>query len=305
MRDLQEKCPLVGVEGLKRIEVYDDELKFVAKDSDIDLVQMSSEPHRNFFLIGMDGIVFKYDLVTKELLFQFKTNATKAMLLYDKDDKVVVASEDEVRLWDFYDHKEEAPELITMAVPALKVENIYINKNGEDEAPPYVLITCQNEFILYQKRLETVFRASIEKGVITSACFNKNSTMLLIGTSLGQIFAYKVNQNGEAEPNPFQQQQELPITKIECLRAIEENEAYLITVDGKDLYVYVQNKADTRAVDYGDDGQNFLGHDICNVHIAANNKFFAIGIPSQRALGFFGMNRSQLVTKPLKWITKF
>ena len=69
MKDLQRNCPLVGVEGLKRIEVYDDELTFVSKDSDIDLVQMSSEPHRNFFLLAMDGIVFKYDLVSKELLF--------------------------------------------------------------------------------------------------------------------------------------------------------------------------------------------------------------------------------------------
>ena len=102
---------------MKRVEIYDDELTFVAKDSDIDMVQMSSEPHRNFFLVAMDGIVFKYDLVTKELLFQFKTNATKAMLLYDKDDKLVVASEDEIRLWDFYDHKEEAPELETMLQP--------------------------------------------------------------------------------------------------------------------------------------------------------------------------------------------
>ena len=104
---------------------------------------MSSEPHRNFFLIAMDGIVFKYDLVTKELLFQFKTNATKSMLLYDKDDKLVVASDDEVRLWDFFDHKEEAPELLTMMTPSLKVENIFINKNRDEEAAPlYVLVTC-------------------------------------------------------------------------------------------------------------------------------------------------------------------
>ena len=72
------------------------------------------------------------------------------MLLYDSDDKLVVASDDEVRLWDFFDHKEEAPELLTMMTPALKVENIYINKNRDEEgAPLYVLITCQNEFILY------------------------------------------------------------------------------------------------------------------------------------------------------------
>ena len=65
------------------------------------------------------------------------------MLLYDKDDKLVVASDDEIRLWDFFDHKEEAPELLTMMTPQLKVENIYINKDRDEEsAPLYVLITC-------------------------------------------------------------------------------------------------------------------------------------------------------------------
>ena len=54
---------------MKRIEIYDDELKFVSKSQTIDLVAISSEPHRNFFLLAMDGIVYKYDLVTKELLF--------------------------------------------------------------------------------------------------------------------------------------------------------------------------------------------------------------------------------------------
>ena len=69
MKDLQEKCPLVGVEGVKRIEIYDDELTFSTPDSCIVDLAMSSEPHRNFFLIAMDGLVYKYDLVSKELLF--------------------------------------------------------------------------------------------------------------------------------------------------------------------------------------------------------------------------------------------
>ena len=86
--------------------------------------------------------------------------------------------------------------------------------------------------------------------------------------------------------------------------AIEDNDAFVLTVDKTDLYIYIHNKGDTRAVDYGEEGADFLGNEICNVQVAANNKFFAIGIPSQRALGFFGINRSQLVTKPLKWITK-
>lgn len=62
---------------------------------------MSSEPHRNFFLIAMNGIVYKYDLVTKELLFQFHADATVHMNLYDGDDKLLVAGDKVVRLWDF------------------------------------------------------------------------------------------------------------------------------------------------------------------------------------------------------------
>jgi hypothetical protein len=36
------------------------------------------------------------------------------MYLYDRDDKLCVASEGEIRLWDFFDHREEAPELISI-----------------------------------------------------------------------------------------------------------------------------------------------------------------------------------------------
>lgn len=120
------------------------------------------------------------------------------MLLYDKDDKLVVASADEVRLWDFFDHKEEAPELLTMMTPTLKVENIFINKNRDAEAAPfYVLITCGNSFVLYQKRLEKKFSDQIAGGTITAACFNKDSTLLLIGTSNGQVITYKITSSAE------------------------------------------------------------------------------------------------------------
>lgn len=29
-----------------------------------------------------------------------------------------------------------------------------------------------------------------------------------------------------------------------------------------------------------------------------------IGLPAKRAIGFFGLNRIQLTSKPLKWVTK-
>ena len=116
------------------------------------------------------------------------------MLLYDKDDKLVVASENEIRLWDFFDHKEEAPELLTMLQPELKVESLYINKNRqEDAAPLYVLTTFQNNFVLYWKLLDWKYSDEVEEGTtITAAAFNKESTMLLIGTSTGKIITYDI-----------------------------------------------------------------------------------------------------------------
>ena len=65
--------PILNFLNTKRIEMYDDELTFLTEKSKIEKVQMSSEPKRNFVLIQMDQIIWKYDLVTKELLFRWKT----------------------------------------------------------------------------------------------------------------------------------------------------------------------------------------------------------------------------------------
>ena len=40
-------------------------------------------------------------------------NDKVVMHMYDKDDKLLCASENQIRLWDFWDQKESAPELIT------------------------------------------------------------------------------------------------------------------------------------------------------------------------------------------------
>jgi len=73
----------------------------------------------------------------------------------------VVASEEQVRLWDFYDHKEEAPELITAMDSTLKVEQIYVNKNCKGAL--FVVVVCQDELIVYTGRLEKKFSAQLEE----------------------------------------------------------------------------------------------------------------------------------------------
>ena len=99
-----EKCPLVGVHATKRMEIYDDELTFASANTQISHLEMSSEEAKHFFLVAMDQVVFKYDLVTRQLLFQFKSCTNKAMLIYDNDDKLLCASVRQIRLWDFFDH---------------------------------------------------------------------------------------------------------------------------------------------------------------------------------------------------------
>ena len=150
----------MGCESTKRIEVYDDELKFKAGDAGkkqkIENVAMSSEPHRNFFLLAMDKVVYKYDLVTKELLFEFKTPCSKGIFLYDFDDKLVAADNEEIRLWDFDDHKEEAPAFVKSVYAPFMIDNIfYLQTCRTHEVGKcddhYIVITnkAEKRFILY------------------------------------------------------------------------------------------------------------------------------------------------------------
>ena len=78
-----------------------------------------------------------------------------------------------------------------------------------------------------------------------------------------------------------------------------------MVVGGKELFLYMHNKKDAREIDYGDEGQDYMGQDICSIQVALNTKFFMIGVPVKRAIGFFGLNRVQLSVQPLKWIIKY
>jgi WD40 repeat protein len=178
-------------QGLKRIEVYDDELSYLGKQSVISSVQMSSEPHRNFFLIVMDSIVYKYDLVTKELLFKFKTNASKEMILYDADDKLCVASDNTLRLWDFYDNREAPPELWASHEFRDPVQSVFLNENSRG---PFVFIVATTKHLfVFEQRLSVRHERPLDFCVL-SAAFNQESTLAYIGTE-SQILIYDLILN--------------------------------------------------------------------------------------------------------------
>ena len=53
---------------------------------------------------------------------------------------------------------------------------------------------------------------------------------------------------------------------------------------------------DAKPVDYGDEGKDFIGGKICNANVAYNAKFFLMGIPEKRAIGFFQFDRQNFLT---------
>ena len=307
MKDLQIQCPLQDCTQSKRIEVYDDELKFQSKSQKIDLVQLSSEPHRNFFLLSMEGIVYKYDLVTKELLFQFKSPSCRGLLLYDEDDKLLAADNKELRLWDFYEHREEAPQLISTIELPFEIENVYTNsicKQGKKNNP-FVLVTNKNHFMLFEKRLELKFKGKCEEGgIFTSAEFH-HTEKLVLGTSNGKLMVYDITMQ-ELAYDPIRLGGESQaVTQIIAFTYIEEAPVFLVVIEDKELYLFNEKTRACRQIDFGESGKTYSNEFICNVAVQYASKFFAVGIPSKRAFGIFKIDRTSLkVTPPTEWMTK-
>lgn len=136
-------------------------------------MQLASQVSMNFMFVAIGRKVYKYDLVTKQCLFEFKTYARQALQLYDHDDKLLVADSGQLRLWDFFDHKEEIPELVTVLgdaqkqnnksslteiEPKLKIEHIKVNKiashSGERRGIYYYITSNGSQFTVYHGRLE-------------------------------------------------------------------------------------------------------------------------------------------------------
>jgi len=111
--EVASKVELRGLDSLHKVGVFED-IKFSNDLHRIRFIQVSSEIDSNFLLVTVDGTVFKYDLATRELLFSFKTQAMVGLQLYNKDRRLLAADGAHMKLWEFVDDQEEAPELKTV-----------------------------------------------------------------------------------------------------------------------------------------------------------------------------------------------
>lgn len=222
---------------------------------------MSSEPKRNFVLVQMDSIIFKYDLITKELLFRWKTQDNSEIILFDKDDKLCTVSKSSVRLWDFEDGIEQPPSIWATEEfgKNQQVDKVYINegsnakklstskslaKDTDWSDDTFILVVFGNTFRIYHNRLtRTNVEMTLPDEKVTSACFSETNDILFLGMSNGNmrfvnlLECVEVEDEQEAKEvqvelrEPFQVNLDStkPITKLQRFTNQEHDQVILVT----------------------------------------------------------------------------
>lgn len=99
------------------------------------------------------------------------------MILYDGDDKLCVASENIIRLWDFYDNREVPPELWSShEFENEKVQRVYLNENSQGTFVFIVVTSVQ--FYIFEERLNIRSQHVLDTrlGKVSCVAFNEATT---------------------------------------------------------------------------------------------------------------------------------
>lgn len=149
------------LKATKRIDIYDKELP----KGQVKLVQMSSRPTKNFMLVMIQQKIYKFDLATKLLVFQFEAlEQPDDMILYEDDNKLCIYNKEEVQLWDLDGEGESLPylfedeffEVRNKLVPGKfqTLDKVYINENCErsndDKKNRIFLLDFEQSFHIYK-----------------------------------------------------------------------------------------------------------------------------------------------------------
>ena len=170
------------------------------------------------------------------------------MILYDRDDKLCVANEKMIRLWDFYELKDEAPELITACESQLKPDFVFVNKKTANSDKNsfrdcYVLVTQENLYVLYKGRLDRVFEGKIDAyngfGKIMCCEFDGGNTIMWLGLSNGKMVTIDLKTGNEVgRAVNFSEEFGKPVTKMERFAGIFDQNYLLIVVDDEESFVW-------------------------------------------------------------------
>lgn len=179
----------------------------------------------------IDGSVFKYDLATRDLLFSFKTQAVKGLILYDRDTRLLAADAHQLKLWEFNHKKDDAPELITVQQQdPLKVEDVFVNKFGTSR---YHITTCKNMLEIYDDNLDINSHGKVRDDLATIQCIEFNQISMFIGTDKGKIHKFSIDT--KLELGSALEVNNAPIHLLHALA--QHDELFIASLSGKSLSV--------------------------------------------------------------------
>ena len=122
--------PKAGVQKLIKLQSFEKDLRV----DEVKLMQLGSGYTNNVMYLSIGEKIYKYDMVTKEQIFEFRTfyqknglrgnvrnsqikqdkKSQQHMVLYDNDTKLMISdSEGQIKLWDSSENKDEIPQLVT------------------------------------------------------------------------------------------------------------------------------------------------------------------------------------------------
>lgn len=80
LREPQPDCPITGIDRIIILQTFtSEELMQQGEQKEVRFMQLASEVNMTFVFVAIGRKVYKYDLVSKECLFEFKTYARQAL----------------------------------------------------------------------------------------------------------------------------------------------------------------------------------------------------------------------------------
>lgn len=81
-------CERIDIIKSHRTMIFN-EIKFSNDLHKIRNIALPTNPDNNFLLLSIDGVIHKYDIATKDLIFSFKASAYRTMQIYDNDSRIL------------------------------------------------------------------------------------------------------------------------------------------------------------------------------------------------------------------------
>lgn len=163
------------------------EIKFSNDLHKIRNIALPTNPDNNYLLLSIDGVIHKYDLSNKELVFSFKASAYRTMQIYNNDTRILTCDSSIVKIWQF---EKDNAELITSLPIEDKIDKFFAPRTSNSKTTYFVGLFQEEEgFKIYKQKLSDHWNWK-DRITVTAVDFLTSGDQIVVGTSNGEIRVY-------------------------------------------------------------------------------------------------------------------